>query len=81
MNKILKEPMDTTQNEIPQYSTIKKSAEDTETETLDKKKKELWQKANKTLKDKGEYAELDKFVKKKRRTRARRKRKDLIQET
>ena len=49
--------------------------EDTEIENLDKKRKELRQKTNKTLKDKVEYAELNKFVKKKRRTRARRKRK------
>ena len=50
-------------------------------ENLDKKRKELRQKTNKTLKDKVEYAELNKLVKKKHRTRARRKRKELILET
>ena len=65
---------------IKQKSTIKKSTEDTEIESLHRKRKELWQKANKTLKDKAEYAELNKLVKKKCRTRARRKRKELIQE-
>ena len=39
------------------------------------------QKANKTIKDKVEYAELNKLVNKKRRTRAQTKRKELIQET
>ena len=72
--------MDTIQNKT-QKSTIKKSIEDTEIENLDKKRKELKQKTNKTLKDKVEYAELNKLVKKKRRTRARRKRKELILET
>ena len=38
-------------------------------------------KTNKTLKNKVEYAELNKLVKKERRTRARRKRKELILET
>ena len=50
-------------------------------ENVDKKRKELRQKTNKTLKDKVEYAELNKLVKKKRRTRAQRKRKELIMET
>ena len=72
--------MDTIQNQT-QKSTNKKSIEDTEIENLDKKRKELRQKTNKTLKDKVEYAELNKLVKKKRRTRARRKRKELILET
>ena len=72
--------MDTIQNQT-RKSTIEKSIEDTEIENLDKKRKELRQKTNKTLKDKVEYAELNKLVKKKRRTRARRKRKELILET
>ena len=80
MNTVLRETMDTIQNQT-QKSTNKKSIEDTEIENLDKKRKELRQKTNKTLKDKVEYAELNKLVKKKRRTRARRKRKELILET
>ena len=72
--------MDTIQNKT-QKSTIRKNTEDTEIESLDKERKELRQKANKTLKDKGDYAELNRLVKKKRRTRARRKRQELIQET
>ena len=80
MNTVLRESMDTIQNQT-QKSTIEKSTEDTEIENLDKKRKELRQKTNKTLKDKVEYAELNKLVKKKRRTRARRKRKELILET
>ena len=70
--------MDTIQNNT-QKSSIEKSIEDTEIENLDKKRKELRQKANKTLKDKVEYAELNKLVKKKRRTRPWRTRKELIQ--
>ena len=77
---MMTESMDTIQNKT-QKSTIKKSTEDTETESLDKKRKELRQKANSTLKDKAECAELKKLVKKKPRTRARRKRKELTQET
>ena len=80
MNTILRESMDTIQNKT-QKSTIKKSIEDTDIENLDKKRKELRQKTNKTQKDKVEYAELNKLVKKKHRTRARRKRKELILET
>ena len=80
MNTDLREAMDTIQNQT-QKSTTEKSIEDTEIENLDKKRKELRQKTNKTLKDKVEYAELNKLVKKKRRTRARRKRKELILET
>ena len=72
--------MDTIQNKT-QKSTIKNSIEDTEIENLDKKRKELRQKTSKTLKDKVEYAELNKLVKKKCRTRVRRKRKKLILET
>ena len=72
--------MDTIQNKT-QKSTIKKSTEDTEIERLDNERKELRQKANKTLRDKIKCAKLNKLVKKKRRTRARRKRKELIQET
>ena len=72
--------MDTIQNQT-QKPTIKKSIEDTEIENLDKKRKELRQKTNKTPKDKVEYAGVNKLVKKKRRTRARRKRKELILET
>ena len=80
MNTILRESMDTIQN-TTQKSTIKKSIEDTEIENLDKKRKQLRQKTNRTLKDKVEYAKLNKLVKKKRRTRAWRKRKELILET
>ena len=80
MNTVLREAMDTIQNQT-QKSTTEKSIEDTEIENLDKKRKELRQKTNKTLKDKIEYAELNKLVKKKRRTRARRKRTELILET
>ena len=80
MNTVLREAMDTIQNQT-QKSTTEKSIEDIEIENLDKKRKELRQKTNKTLKDKVEYAELNKLVKKKRRTRARRKRKELILET
>ena len=72
--------MDTILNKT-QKSTIKKGTEDTETESLDMKRKELRQKANKTLKGKAEYAGHNKLVKKKRRTRAQGKRKELIQET
>ena len=80
MNTILRESMDSMHKKT-QKSTIKKSIEETEIENLDKKRKELRQKTNKTLKDKVEYAELNKLVKKKRRTRAQRKRKELILET
>ena len=76
----LRESMDTIQNKA-QKSTIKKSIEDTEIENLDKKRKELRQRTNQTRKDKVEYAELNKLVKNKRRTRARGKRKELILET
>ena len=71
MNTVLRESIDTIQNQTQKF-TIEKSIEDTEIENLDKKRKELRQKANETLK------ELNKLVKKKRRTRARRKRKELI---
>ena len=50
MNTILREAMDTIQNQT-QKSTNKKSIEDTEIENLDKKRKELRQKTNKILKD------------------------------
>ena len=80
MNTVLRESIDTIQNQT-QKSTIEKSIEDTEMENLDKKRKELRQKTNKTLRDKVKYAELNKLVKKKRRTKARRKRKELILET
>ena len=63
MNKILRESMDTIQNKKQKF-TIKKNNEDTEIESLDKKRKELRQKANKTLKDMVEYSELNKLVKK-----------------
>ena len=72
--------MDTIQNQT-QKSTTEKSIEDTEIENLDKKRKELRQKTNKTLKDKVGYAEVNKLVKKKLRTRARRNRKELALET
>ena len=80
INTILRESMDTIQNKT-QKSTIKKSIEDTEIENLDEKRKDFRQKTNKTLKDKVEYAELNKLVKKKSRTRAWRKRKELKLET
>ena len=64
--------MNTIQNKA-QKSTIKKSTEDTEIESLDRKRKELRQKARKTLKDKVVYAEFNKLVEKKRRTMARKK--------
>ena len=63
MNTVLREAMDTIQNQT-QKSTTEKSIEDTEIENLDKKRKELRQKTNKALKDKVEYAELNKLVKK-----------------
>ena len=49
--------MDTIQSETKK-STIQKSTDDTEIENLVKKRKELRQKVNKTLKDKADYAEL-----------------------
>ena len=58
-----------------------KSIEDTEIENLNKKRTDLRQKTNKTLKDMVEYAELNKLIKKKCTTRARRKRKELTLET
>ena len=70
MNTVLREAMDTIQNQT-QKPTTEKSIEDTEIDNLDKERKELRQKANKTLKNKVEYAEL-----KKRGTRARRKEKN-----
>ena len=61
--------MDIIQNKT-QKSTITKSTKDTEIESLDKKKrKESRQIANKTIRYKMEYAELNKLMKKKRRTR------------
>ena len=63
-----------------QTSTIEKSIEDTEIESLDKQRKDLRQQTNNALKDEVEYAELNKLVKKKRRTRAWKKRNELIQE-
>ena len=80
MNTVVRQSMDTIQNKT-QKSTIKKSIEDTEIESLDKKSKESRQKTNETLKDKVEHTEINKVVKKKRRTRARGKRKELMQET
>ena len=80
MKQPLRESTVTIQNKTLK-STIKKSIEYTEIEILDKKMKELRQKANKTLRDKEEYAELNKLVKTKRRTRARSRRKELTQET
>ena len=56
-NKLLREAMDTIQSETKK-STIQKSTDDTEIESLVKKRKELRQKVNKTLKDKVDYAEL-----------------------
>ena len=57
---------------------MKKSTSDTGIESLDRKRKNLRQKANKTLKDK---ANSTNYRKKKRRRRARRKRKELMQGT
>ena len=53
MNTVLREAMDTIQNQT-QKSTTEKSIEDTEIENLDKKRTELRQKTNKTLNDKVE---------------------------
>ena len=50
MNKILSESMNTIQNKAQKY-TVKRSTEYTETESLQKNRKELRQKANKTPKD------------------------------
>ena len=61
MNKLLTKSMDIIRSKH-KNSTIKKNTEDTETETLDNKG--LQQKANKTLKDNVEYAELNTLVKK-----------------
>ena len=47
MNTVLGESMDTIQNQT-QTSTIKQSTEDTEIENLEKNRKELRQKTNKT---------------------------------
>ena len=47
-----------------QKSTIKKSIEDTEIESSDKKKERITTKRNEGLKDKVEYAKLNKQVKK-----------------
>ena len=55
MNKILKESMDTIQHETLR-SIFKKSTEDPDIESLDKKKNELLQKAKKTPKTKEEHA-------------------------
>ena len=78
MNTVLREAM-------APYKTKHKSPQPRRVLKIQKLKtltrKELRQKTNKTLKDKVEYAELNKLVKKKRRTRARRKRKELILET
>ena len=63
INRILTNSMDTIQNKT-QKSTIKKSTEETEIYSLDNKRKELLQKANRTLRDKVEYSELNKLVKK-----------------
>ena len=49
MNTVLREAMDTIQNQT-QKPTIEKSIEDTEIENLDKKRKELSPKTNKTPK-------------------------------
>ena len=72
--------MDTIQSKA-QKPTIKKSIEDTEIDDLFKKGRDIKQKTSKMLKDMVEYSELNKLVKKKRKTRARRKRKELILET
>ena len=63
MNTVLREAMGTIRSQT-QKSTTEKSIEDTEIENLDKKRKELRQKTNKTPKDKVEYAELNKLVEK-----------------
>ena len=58
----------------------KNSAEDTEIESLDKKRKEFRHVAYKTIKDMVEYAELNKLVKKKCWARAKCRGKELTQE-
>ena len=81
MNKILKESVDTIQNETHK-SLNAKSAKDTETETLyqrRKKKKNGDKKQNKTLKDKESMLNSINSVTKKRRARVRSKRKELMQ--
>ena len=55
------------------------NAEDKEIEELETRRKMLRKRDNKSTTEKIEYAELNKTVKKKRRTRARRKRKVLLQ--
>ena len=52
MNTVLREAMDTIQNQT-QKSTIEKSIEDTETENLDNKRKELRQKTKQNTKRQG----------------------------
>ena len=54
------------------------NAEDKEIEELETRRKMLRKRDNKSTTEKIEYAELNKTVKKKRRTRARRKRKEFI---
>ena len=54
------------------------NAEDKEIEELETRRKMLRKRDNKSTTEKIEYAELNKTIKKKRRTRARRKRKEFI---
>ena len=84
--------MDTTQNKT-QKPTIKKSIEDTEIENLDKKRKDLRKNKTKTNKQtneqtykqstkrQGRICRTQQISEKERRTRARKKRKELILET
>ena len=69
----MKESLGTMQNE-KQKSINKRSAEDAEIEILDQTRNEMLQKANRTLKEKIEYAEHNELVKEALRTRARVKR-------
>ncbi|GFS21018.1 cortactin-binding protein 2 [Elysia marginata] len=55
-----------------------KSEEDKEIDQLERKRKELRRKENKTIRDKNELNETNKMVKKLRRKRARRKRKEFV---
>ena len=75
-NTIIEEESNTIQKE--ETLVRKKTApEDMRIEEIDKKRKELHKKENKTKDDKIEYLELNKTVKKMKRERNRRKRKEL----
>ena len=70
--------MDTIQNKSPQSRRVLKYRN---WKPRQEKKRIKTKKSSKALNDKVKYADLNKLVKKKRRTRARRKRKELILET